>query len=119
MFFRRKKRPPVPEYQKPKFSPYEGVLKIHTVRDKPVQSGKAIVSVQKLRSNGVRFETDLDFPVREDVIYQFCTKTFGIHVEFYGIIQYKIQKRGKRFEYEMTFQKPPRKANRKRKPLVG
>lgn len=90
----------------PRFSfstPLEADIKLTSIGDRKVEVGVSKVLVENIGAGGLRFVSNLDLPIRSDVIYQFITSILEQSVEINGKIVWKKEVSEDLTEYGVQF----------------
>lgn len=83
--------------------PLQANIFIHQFKGIPIQSKTTTVTVTKLTTKSLIFNSDLKFPVSEEVIYQLSTFLFNCNIQLYGYIKTSIKTITKENFYEFTY----------------
>lgn len=79
-----------------------GKLSIDSIAGTKVRENKTIVNIQDFSATGASFESQLNFPVREDVEFTLKTKLLDKEVELRGVLSQKSNN-DEKFKYDLKF----------------
>lgn len=83
--------------------PIGAKLGIEEVAGMKVNLNKTEIEIKDFSAGGLAFESELDFPVREDVLYSFRTTILDKEVELKGSLCRQDETKGNKFEYGLAF----------------
>jgi len=78
-------------------------LRLFSINKKEVESNYAYACIYDMGAGGLRFESSLDFPIRNDVFLQFNMVLSGKELELIGYIVRKEKKDNGYYEYGVEF----------------
>lgn len=67
----------------------EGTLTIKNVKGRAIKSGITTIKIKNIGANGLCFQSSFQFPVRENVVYEFAFAFSDVDWTFEGIIVWK------------------------------
>ncbi|WP_078552717.1 hypothetical protein [Bacillus alkalicellulosilyticus] len=66
--------------------PVHAHISIHQVKGNLIDSKRTVIHIRHLSATSIEFESELKFPVSEDVIYRLSTTLYEDPLDFYGEI---------------------------------
>jgi hypothetical protein len=80
-----------------------GEIKIVQIGNEDVSSKKAYICIKDIGAGGIRFESHLNLPIREDIVLSLSTKLLNTPVAVRGSIRRIIELDDGNFEYGFNF----------------
>jgi c-di-GMP-binding flagellar brake protein YcgR len=78
-------------------------LRIAEIGGKRVETGKTLVCVQDVGAGGIRFQSNLQLPVRNDVIFAFTLTMLDKTIELQGTLAWDRKLENNCYEYGLRF----------------
>ena len=84
-------------------TPLEADIKLTSIANRKMEVGVSKVLVENISVGGLRFVSNLNLPIRRDVIYRFITNILGKPLEINGRIAWKREVNEEITEYGVQF----------------
>lgn len=82
----------------------EGFLTIDEIKGTKIKSNKGKIEIKAMSADGLRFTTDLRFPVRNDIKYGLSANILEQNIKLKGVVENKEEKEKEGLiEYQIKF----------------